>query len=67
MQEVRQPRGESVFADPTELTIQLEASAIRLNWSPQERERRHWTQSGCRPLDADPVCVRTLFGEWRTK
>jgi hypothetical protein len=67
MQDVKQPRGESVFADPTELTIQLEASAIRMKWSPQERERRCAFSSGHRPLDADPVCVRTIFGEWRPK
>lgn len=65
--ETKQPRGESVFADPTEATIQLEASAIRMNWTPAERERRFWKNSGCRPVDADPVCVRTLFGEWQSR
>lgn len=49
-------------ADPTELTIQLEASAIRLTWSPEEEFRRRVTKCDYTPPDADPVNVRSLCG-----
>jgi len=52
-------------ADPTEATIQLEASAIRLSWSPAEERRRRVTQCDYTPPDAEPVNVRTLCGAWR--
>lgn len=52
-------------ADPTEATIMLEASAIRMTWSPQEEYRRRVTRCDYTPPDADPVNVRTLCGKPR--
>lgn len=49
-------------ADPTELTIQLEASAIRLTWSPEEECRRRVQRCDYTPPDAEPVNVRSLCG-----
>jgi hypothetical protein len=49
-------------ADPTEHTIQLEASAIRLSWSRAEEYRRRVTKCDYTPPDAAPVNVRTLCG-----
>jgi hypothetical protein len=47
-------------ADPTEPTIQLLASAIRMSWSPDEEYRRRVTRCDYTPPDAAPVNVRTL-------
>lgn len=46
-------RGESVNADPTPETIMLEASAIRMKWTPdEERRRRGCITDGWTPPDA---------------
>ena len=50
-------------ADPTEPTIQLLATAIRMSWSPDEEYRRRVTRCDYIPPDADPVNVRMLFGK----
>lgn len=50
------------FADPTEPTIALLASAIRMSWSPEEEYRRRVTKCDYTPPDASPVNVRTLCG-----
>jgi hypothetical protein len=55
-------RRESESADPTEPTIQLLASAIRMSWSPDEEYRRRVTRCDYTPPDAAPVNVRTLSG-----
>jgi len=52
-------------ADPTEPTIQLLASAIRMAWSPDEEYRRRVTKCDYTPPDAEPVNVRTLCGKPR--
>lgn len=49
-------------ADPTEPTIQLLASAIRMSWSPAEERRRRVQRCDYTPPDAEPVNVRTLIG-----
>lgn len=54
---------ERLFADPTEPTIQLLASAIRMSWSPEEEYRRRVTRCDYTPPDAAPVNVRTLCGK----
>lgn len=54
-------------ADPTEPTIQLLASAIRMRWSPDEEYRRRVTRCDYTPPDAEPVNVRTLSGPLRAK
>lgn len=54
-------------ADPTEPTIQLLASAIRMSWSPDEEYRRRVTRCDYTPPDAEPVIVRTLSGPLRAK
>jgi len=38
----RKSQREAMQADPNELLIQLEASAIRLKWGPSERRNRHY-------------------------
>jgi len=53
-------------ADPTEPTIQLLASAIRMSWSPDEEYRRRVTRCDYTPPDAAPVNVRTLSAPLRT-
>lgn len=52
-------RGESVSADPTPETIMLEASAIRMKWTPdEERKRRGCISQGWMPPDASPdLCL----------
>jgi len=52
-------------ADPTEPTIQLLASAIRMSWSPDEEYRRRVTRCDYTPPDAAPVNVRTLSAPHR--
>lgn len=52
-------------ADPTEPTIQLLATAIRMSWSPDEEYRRRVTRCDYIPPDADLVNVRMLFGKPR--
>jgi hypothetical protein len=52
-------------ADPTEPTIQLLASAIRMSWSPDEEYRRRVTRCDYTPPDAAPVNVRTLSAPLR--
>lgn len=54
---------ERLAADPTEPTIQLLASAIRMSWSPEEEYRRRVTRCDYTPPDAAPVNVRTLCGK----
>lgn len=39
--------------EPNELLIMLEASAIRLTWSPEERARRNAYHNNWTPPDAD--------------
>ena len=54
-----QDRGQDQ-ADPTEPTISLLASAIRMSWSPSEEYRRRVQRCDYTPPDAPPVNVRTL-------
>ena len=49
-------------ADPTEPTIQLLATAIRMSWSPDEEYRRRVQRCDYIPPDAAPVNVRNLYG-----
>ena len=49
-------------ADPTEPTIQLLATAIRMSWSPDEEYKRRVTRCDYIPPDAHPVNVRNLYG-----
>lgn len=54
---VRRPgKGQPGNADPNELLIQLEASAIRLKWSPLERANRS-AMGRYRVEYSDPVSV----------
>lgn len=47
--------------DPTPLSIMLEASAIRLKWSPaEERKRRGCIDGGIVPPDASPDFCRLV-------
>lgn len=54
-----QATGARVIVDPTPETIMLEASAIRLKWSPEEeRKRRGCISEGWAPPDASPdLCL----------
>jgi hypothetical protein len=52
-------------ADPTEPTIQLLASAIRMSWSRDEEYRRRVTRCDYTPPEAAQVNVRTLSAPHR--
>lgn len=52
-------------ADPTEATIMLLASAIRMSWSAHEERQRRVQKCDYTPPDAEPVNVRTLCGKPR--
>lgn len=53
----KNPGHREKHADPNELLIQLQTSAIRLTWSEDERRRRHW-MSEFRLQYHDPASVR---------
>lgn len=58
---ISQGRGEPAYVDPNEHLIQLEASAIRLRWTPdEERRRRGCITHGWAPPDASADVCRVM-------
>lgn len=57
----RYEKRQRLDVDPTEPTIQLLASAIRMSWSPAEEQKRRVQKCDFTPPDSELVNVRTLI------